>query len=117
MKTQRNIAFCLILFTFAVAAVAADMLTISQNPAQPGGVLIQTTAAEPVGFHGVTPVSMRAGVAQAAVSTNALTAGTNYSQSEVTAVATRAAALTTLVNELRAALVEKGLILGTTNAP
>ena len=116
MKTKIPAIF-IILFIGALAAIASDLLTIRQDPAQSGGVQIQTTASEKLAFHGVAPVVLRANAAQVAVSTNALTVSTNYVQADVTAIATRASALTTLVNELRAALVEKGLILGTTNAP
>jgi len=117
MKPQSKIALIVLCAVGVLAAYAADLLTIRQDPGQTGGVLIQTTASEKLGFHGATPVVMRAGADQAAVSTNALAVGASYSQAEVTAIATRATALTALANELRASLVEKGLIKGTTNAP
>lgn len=69
-------------------------------------------ANQKIGFHGATPVVQRAGSAQAAVSTAALTVSGSYTQAESQALATRCAALTVLVNELQAAMVEKGLIKG-----
>lgn len=84
---------------------------IKHLPAQTDGTTIGELATDKAGFHGEAVVQ-RAGAAQAAVSTASLTVGGSYSQSEVQALATRCAALTTLVNELRAALVEKGVIKG-----
>lgn len=88
--------------------------TLYSNTPHSDGQVIGETAAATVAFHGATAVAQRAGTAgtQAAVATTAFTVGGSYSQSEVTAIATRATALTVLVNELRAALVEKGLIKG-----
>ena len=114
---KNKLALLVILAVGVLATYAADMLTVRQDPAQTGGIQIQTAATEKLGFHGATPVVMRAGADQVAVSTNALAVAASYSQAEVTAIATRATALTTLANELRAALVEKGIIKGTTNAP
>lgn len=76
------------------------------------GTVIGVTASRKIGFHGATPSAQRAGAAQAAVSTTTLTVGATYDQTEVTALKTRCADLTTLVNELRAALVAKGIIKG-----
>lgn len=77
-------------------------------------IILGEDTAAPVGFHGVAGTAQRGGTGgtQAAVSTATLTVGATYSQSEVTALATRCTALTVLVNELRAALVAKGLIKG-----
>lgn len=70
-------------------------------------------ASAPLAFHGATPVAQRAGAAQAAVSSTVIAAASaSYTKAEVDAIITRANALTTLVNELRAALVEKGIIKG-----
>ena len=113
-KTSFLATITLVLCT-ALAALAVDKLTIAPLPQQTDGVSVTTSATQKLGFHDATPVVKRAGAAQAAVSTNALTVGATYSEAEVTALATRASALTVLVNELRAALVEKGLIKGTTN--
>lgn len=70
------------------------------------------TIAQRIAFHGAIASVQRTGAVQAAVATTALTTGAIYSQAEATALATRCTALTVLVNELRAALVEKGLIKG-----
>lgn len=60
-----------------------------------------------VGFHAVTPVAQRSGAAQAAVATTAPTDTAPFGYTEA-----QATALITLVNELRDALVEKGIIKG-----
>lgn len=72
------------------------------------GTKIGTAANQALAFHGVAPVGRRAGAAQAAVGTAAPTNVSPYGF----ATSAQAAALVTLVNELRAALVEKGLIKG-----
>jgi len=106
----------LLIVTFlAIAAGSVYAQSKYRESVKNEGALFATTATQKVAFHGAAPVVQRAGASQAAVSTNALAVAGTYSQAEVTAIATRAAALTTLVNELRAALVEKGLIRGTTN--
>ncbi len=64
-------------------------------------------AAALVAFHGATPVDQRASAAQAAVPTDAATDTAPFGFTEA-----QANAIVTLVNELRAALVEKGLIKG-----
>jgi hypothetical protein len=115
MKKSSFLACITIVLCTALAALAVDKLTIAPLPQQTDGVSVTTTAAEKLGFHDATPVVQRANASQVAVSTNALSVNATYSQAEVTAIATRASALTTLVNELRAALVEKGLIKGNTN--
>lgn len=56
------------------------------------GVSVQTRPEKGLGFHGATPTPQRAGAAQA--------------------VATDLESVITLANELRAALVAKGLIKG-----
>lgn len=63
---------------------------------------------EKIGFHGVTPVAQRSGAAQAAVVTTAATQTSPYGFS----TSAQADAIVTLVNELRAAMVAKGLIKG-----
>lgn len=113
MKHTSFLATITLVICTALAALAVDKLTIAPLPQQTDGVSVTTTAAEKLGFHNATPVAQRASAAQAAVSTNALTVSGNYTEAEVTAIATRASALTTLLNEIRAALVEKGLIKGT----
>ena len=112
MKNTSFLACIVILVCTTLVALAVDKLTVAPLPSQDDGVSVTTTAAEKLGFHNATPVVQRASAAQAVVSTNALSVNATYSQAEVTAIATRASALTTLVNELRAAMVEKGLIKG-----
>lgn len=72
------------------------------------GTKVGTATGQKLGFHNATPVVQRAGAAQAAVVTTAATQTTPYGF----ATQAQADALVTLVNELRAALVEKGLIKG-----
>lgn len=74
----------------------------------PDGEVVGLTAATPVSFHGATPVVQRTGAAQAAVATTGATNSTPYGYT----TAAQADALVTLVNELRAALVAKGIIAG-----
>lgn len=72
------------------------------------GSKIGTATAQKLAFHNSTPVIQRAGAAQVAVVT---TAATNVAPFGF-ATAGQADALVTLVNELRATLVEKGLMKG-----
>lgn len=72
------------------------------------GNRIGAATSEKLAFHGVTPVVQRAGAAQVAVAT---TAATNVSPYGFTTAA-QANAIVTLLNEIRAALVEKGLMKG-----
>jgi hypothetical protein len=72
------------------------------------GTMIATTTGQKFSFHGATPVIQRAGAAQAAVAGTASTQTTPWGFS----TQAQADAIVTLVNELRAALVEKGLIKG-----
>ena len=78
------------------------------------GVEISALPTRKVGFHGATPAPQRSGAVQAAVSAAALAnaVGATPTQAEHDAVVTQVNALSVLVNELRAALVEKGLIKG-----
>lgn len=85
---------------------ASDSL-IDKSGTLPGGHIYGATAADLVGFHGATPVAQRSGAAQAAV---AATASTNSSPYGFTQA--QADAIVTLVNEMRAALVAKGIIKG-----
>lgn len=71
--------------------------------------MIGSSISSLIGFHGSTQVSQRQGVAQAAVSTAATVSNSGvfgYSTN------TQADGIVTLVNEIRAALVEKGIIKG-----
>lgn len=67
-----------------------------------------TATTQKLAFHGSAPVVQRAGAAQAAVDTTAATNSSPYGFS----TAAQADAIVTLVNELRTAMVEKGLIKG-----
>ncbi len=70
------------------------------------GTQIATAANQMLAFHGSTAVVQRAGAAQAAVvTTGSALASYGYTQAQ-------ADSIVTLLNELRAALVEKGLIKG-----
>lgn len=72
------------------------------------GVQAQDTVSRKFGFHGSTPSVQRSGSAQAAVATTSATNSTPYGYS----TQAQADAIVTLLNELRAACVEKGLIKG-----
>lgn len=71
------------------------------------GTKIGTAAGEKLAFHNATPVAQRSGAAQAAVPTTAATNSSPYGYSQA-----QADAIVTLLNEIRAALVAKGLIKG-----
>jgi hypothetical protein len=72
------------------------------------GNKIGTATNEKIAFHNAAPVIQRAGAAQAAVVTTAATQTTPWGF----ATQAQADGIVTLVNEIRAALVEKGLIKG-----
>ena len=75
----------------------------------PAGTLWGASTTDLIGAYGsATPVAQRAGSAQAAVTTTAPTSTTPYGFS----TSAQAAAIVTLVNELRAALVALNLIKG-----
>lgn len=74
----------------------------------PDGVVVGQSTTDLVAFHGSTPVAQRVGAAQAAVGTTAATSSSPYGFT----TQAQANAIVTLVNELRAALVEKGIIKG-----
>ena len=71
------------------------------------GTKLGTATTQKLAFHNSTPVVQRAGAAQAAVATDAATSTTPFGYSEA-----QANAIVALVNELRAVLVEKGLMKG-----
>lgn len=77
------------------------------NKASDGESFGQDTT-DKISLHGATPVAQRSGAAQAAVSTTASTTTTPAGY----ATTTQANAIVALVNELRAAMVEKGIIAG-----
>jgi hypothetical protein len=74
----------------------------------PDGIFIGRAVTDTVGFFGVTPVVQRAGAAGAAVGTTAATTTTPWGYGS----STQADKIVTLVNEIRAALVENGLMKG-----
>lgn len=76
------------------------------NGSQDGTIIGYDTSA-PVGFHGTAPTAQRSGSAQAAVATTAATASSPYGFAEA-----QANAIVTLLNEIRATLVAKGLMKG-----
>ena len=73
------------------------------------GTKFSTTTLQKLAFHGSTPVVQRTNASQAAVGT---TAATNDSLAYGFTTAGQADGIITLLNEVRAALVEKGLIKG-----
>lgn len=75
---------------------------------RPDGTVLGQTTADKIGFSGATPTAQRSGSAQAAVST---TASTTTSPAGY-ATTTQANAIVSLLNEIRATLVEKGLMAG-----
>jgi hypothetical protein len=85
----------------------ASKKIIQPEGSQADGVQIGLATTDKVGLHGSAPVVQRAGAAQAAVATTAATSSTPFGYSEA-----QANAIVALVNELRAALVEKGIIKG-----
>ena len=102
-----------------------SILAIDSN--QSNGLLYGATTIQKVGFHGVTPAIQRTSSSQAAISasTNATLSDVptaTYTSVEQTAIQNCINAINAmktvvdaekvLVNELRAALVEKGLIKG-----
>lgn len=78
-----------------------------QSPELPDGTVLGQSAASLVALHGATPVIQRTNAAQAAVVTTTPTNSTPYGFTLA-----QATAIIALVNELRAAMVEKGMIKG-----
>lgn len=72
------------------------------------GTRIGTTSSQKFAFHAATPVTQRAGASQVAVATTASTNTTPFGYT----TSAQADAIVTLVNEIRATLVEKGLMKG-----
>ena len=65
-----------------------------------------------VGFHGATPTAQRAGAAQTAVTYASQSITDPPTRAQVQALNDGLVAAITLLNELRAAVVEKGIIKG-----
>jgi hypothetical protein len=83
-----------------------DAINVALNATT--GTKIGTATGEKLAFHNSTPVIQRAGAAQAAVATTGATITTPFGYT----TAAQADAIVTLVNEIRATLVEKGLMKG-----
>lgn len=98
--------------TISGAVTFLDTLTITDAKnivlGTSTGTQFGTAVGQKWAAHGATPVAQRAGAAQAAVVTTASTQTTPWGF----ATQAQADAIVALVNELRAALVEKGLIKG-----
>lgn len=118
--------FTLFFALLATALFAVDHFDIVDKP---NGTIFGRTTTQKCAFHGATPVAQRSGSAQAAVTdtvgaalaTTAATQTTPYGFSQaqadglisrVNALIVDNAAKTVLINELRASLVEKGIIAG-----
>lgn len=107
-----------VLLIVAATAYAGDKLVIKELPNQSDGIQIATATTEKVSFHGSTPVAQRSGSDQAAVTATS-TDGTAAAAADLAELKTESEkigddvrATIVLVNELRAALVQKGLIKG-----
>lgn len=114
----------------APAPIPESPKTMNGLKRNAGGYTLGRLTSTKVALHGATPVAQRAGAAQAAVTATVgaavvTTAATNTSPfgfatgaqadalvARVNSLRTDVLALTTLCNELRAALVEKGAIKG-----
>jgi hypothetical protein len=114
-------------FLAALALVALPVALVAnvQQKDTAAGLQIGTTVNQPIAFHGATPVVQRSSASQAAVTQTSVTVSTanatdlatsealaNSLKTQVNALVVDVAALTVLNNELRAALVAKGLIKG-----
>lgn len=84
-----------------------DTAVYQVAPNFPAGANLGKDEDSKISFHGATPTEQRASVSQAAVATTAATSSTPYGYSEA-----QANGIVTLLNEIRAALVEKGIIKG-----
>jgi len=93
--------------TFNQNITFADTRNIVLNTTT--GTKIGTATSQKLGFHDSAPTIQRAGAAQVAVATTAATNTTPFGFT----TAAQADAIITLLNEMRAAMVEKGLIKGT----
>ena len=91
----------------------ANKRILSPYPQQSDGITLGESATVKAGLHGAAVVQ-RAGAAQAAVTATAIAvaAGEAPTAAEYATAVARINSLTTLTNELRAALVEKGVIKG-----
>lgn len=76
-------------------------------------ITVGASASAKVGFHGATPTAQRVGAAQAAVTYVSQTISEPPTRAEVQALNDGLVAASTLLDELRASAIEKGLIKGT----
>lgn len=99
------------LITLAGPTTVTNDLTISAHNIATDtttGSQVGTSVSQKLSFHGATPVVQRSGAAQAAVATTASTQTVPFGYT----TQAQADALVTLVNEIRATLVQKGLMKG-----
>lgn len=82
--------------------------SVTKTPKTEDGYQVGQNATDKVGIHGVTPTVQRAGAAQVAVATTSASNSTPYGYT----TQAQANAIVTLLNEIRAALVEKGIMKG-----
>lgn len=80
---------------------------VNQTPESSDGFKVGDSASSKIGFYGATPVAQRASANQAAVTTTAATSTTPFGYTQA-----QADAIVTLLNEIRATLVEIGLMKG-----
>lgn len=92
----------------------ASKKIINPEPQHADGLQILDSAAKKLGFYGKDPVIQPSGAAQAAVSTAAIAAaaGANPTKAEYDALVTRFNAALVLLDALRTAQVNTGLIKG-----
>lgn len=112
MDINANTTLNLKVGTNAILALAATTVTfkdaVNEVYGTTTGTQLGTGTTQKLAFHGSTAVVQRAGAAQNAVATTASTQTTPFGYT----TQAQADAIVTLVNELRAALTEKGLIKG-----
>jgi hypothetical protein len=77
------------------------------SDANPDGTVLGQSASDLISFYNATPVAQRSGAAQAAAPTTTPTNASPYGYSQA-----QAAAIITLLNEIRATLVGLGLMKG-----
>jgi hypothetical protein len=75
-------------------------------------ITVGAGASAKVGFHGAAPTAQRAGATQAAVTYASQTIRDPPTRAQVQALNDGLVAAITLLNELRAAVVEKGIVKG-----
>lgn len=89
-------------------AVTTTSNEVSVGGTNPDGKTLGNSVSDPISLYGATPIVQRTSASQAAVVTTAPTNSSPYGFS----TSAQAAAIVTLVNELRAALVALGAIKG-----